>query len=213
MAKLAVDAAYGLVSKHEREVNAEFVRVEALARDGNVVGLIRALESQVRGRSEYSVVRAFAADRLGRLGDSRAIPHLIEMRDDPEEQVRSNVIQALSWLQAREAEGFLVESLKDSSPLLRMGAASALGRIGAAEAIPALRDAVDSDPDPYVRLRAVNSLVILGDAPARDRVRDALSAVEHGVREHPHYRRLLAAVETGEPLTRLDSPWESDPGF
>lgn len=200
-----------LVSPHERKVTAEIARARTLHIDGNAVGLIHMLDSDLRGRSTSSIVRVHAVSRLGRLGDPRAIPYLVEMRDDPEEQVRFSVIQALGRLKAKEAEAYLLESLNDSSPLLRMTAASALGHVGAVDAIPVLRRSLDSDPDPYVRANAVEALVILGDESARARVAEALSAVERRSREHARYKRLQEAVESGEALTPWVSPWEDNP--
>ncbi len=199
-----------LVFPHERKVKAGMARTHALHVDGNVVGLIHMLDSDLRGRSDHSIVRAHAASRLGRLGDPRAVPYLMEMRNDPEEDVRFSVIQALGRLKATEAEGLLLEALDDPSPLLRMSAASALGHIGAADAIPRLRESLDSDPDPYVRVNAVEALVILRDDQARERVAETLSAVESRSREHARYKRLQEAVGNGEPLTPWVSPWESN---
>jgi len=81
-----------LFSERERKVTAEIAGARAFHIDGNVVGLIQMLDSDLRGRGEYSIVRASAASRLGRLGDPRAIPFLMAMQDDPEEQVRFSVI-------------------------------------------------------------------------------------------------------------------------
>ena len=203
--------AFYSVSKRERKVTAEIEHVHALARDGDVVGLIRMLDSDVRGRSQSRIVRDHAATALGQLGDPRAIPHLVEMRDDPEEFVRFGVIQALARLKAKEAEEFLLATLDDPSPLLRMTAAEALGHLGELDAIPALRKTLDTDPDPHVRVHAVEALVILGDDQARDRVAEALSAVERRSREHPRYNRIQEAVDRGEPLTPWVSSWESNP--
>lgn len=197
-----------LFSKNARRVVAESARVQELGRDRNVVGLIHMLDSDVRGRSDYSIVRGNAARTLGQMGDPRAIPYLMEMHDDPEEHVRAWVWSALGTLKAQEAVNFLVDGLKDPSELLRHTAAEALGHIGAADAIPALREALETDPDPYMRLTAVEALVILGDNSARDRVPDVLSAIDARTRERPRLKRLREAVETGEVLTPWVYPWD-----
>ncbi len=200
-----------LASPHEREVTDEIARVHAFRMDGNVVGLIHMLDSDVRGRSKNSIVRDHAAVALGRMGDRRAIPYLMDMRDDPEEMVRFGVIQALGRLKAKEAEGFLLETLNDPSQLLRTSAASALGHIGAVDAIPVLRKLMDSDPDPVMRFHAVETLVILGDESARDRVPEVLSAFTNHDLAHERFRRLRDAVESGEELTPWVASWESNP--
>jgi HEAT repeat protein len=203
--------ARSLTSKEHREVAAEMARAHAFHIDGNVVGLIHMLDSDLRGRSDASIIRAHAAGRLGRLGDPRAIPYLMEMRDDPEEQVRASVIRALGRLKAKEAEGLLLETLDDPSPLLRDAAVSALGHIGAVDAIPRLRKRLDSELDPEVRLNTVEALVILGDESARARVSEALSMVHVRTRELPRYQALREAAETCAPLTPWVSGWESNP--
>jgi len=185
------------------KVDAEIDRVYESQRDGNVVSLIHLLDSDVRGLTQYSIVRSHAAGALGMLGDPRAIPYLIEKRHDPEEIVRIEVMMALSRFTTKETEAALSEGLRDPAAVVRMTAASALGRIGAVDAIPLLRGALASDPDPDVRFRAVESLVILGDESARDRVPEALRALPRDRLNHQRYRRLREAAASGEPLT----PW------
>jgi HEAT repeat protein len=190
------------------KVNAEIARVYALQSEGNVVSLIHLLDSDLRGATRYSVVRGHAVTALGKLGDPRAIPYLIEVRHDPEDIVRMDVMTALGQLGTKEAEDAVSEGLRDPAALVRMSAAEALGRMGAVNAIPLLRSASDSDPNPEVRLSAVESLVILGDESARDRVPEALGAISRRVRSHPRYKRLREVAESGEPLTPWVSAWE-----
>ena len=73
------------------------------------------------------------------------------MRHDPEEAVRYSVMRALGKLRAKEAEDVLLEGLSDPGRVVRMSAASALAKIGAVDAVPALHAVLDSDPDMYVR--------------------------------------------------------------
>ena len=146
------------------KVATEEARIAALQNDRNVAGLIQMLDSDVRGATKYSIVRGDAAAALGRIGDPRAIPYVTAMRHDPEEMVRFNVMWALGRLNTKEVEDALREGMTDESALVRMTAAEALGIVGAVDAIPLLRVALDSDPDPEVRLCAVESLMLLGDA-------------------------------------------------
>ena len=202
---------FSVVSKRERRATVEIERVRALALDKNVIGLIHMLDSDVRGRSQYRIVRKHAATALGRLGDARAIPHIMNMcSDEPEEFVRFGAVQALGKLKAKDAESLLVEALEDPSPLVRMTAAEALARIGAVDVIPLLRQSLDTDPDPHVRVHAVEALVILGDDSARDRVAETLRAVPDKARRHPRYARILEAVERGETPAFWVSEWERD---
>src|SRR5947209_8046860 len=107
LAGFAIKSVSELAFKDDRRATDEIARVRALRMGGDVVGLIQMLDSDVRGRGKYTIVRDHAAAALGRMGDPRAIPYLMEMRHDPEEMVRFSVIQALGRLKAKEAEGFL----------------------------------------------------------------------------------------------------------
>ena len=51
----------------------------------------------------------------------------------------------------------LLAALKDESPMVRMGVAYALGEIGAADAVPALKEA-GKDPAQEVRAAAATAL-------------------------------------------------------
>jgi len=126
MARIASGMKLGLLFQRGR-VNAEIARVYALQSEGNVVSLIHLLDSDLRGATRYSTVRAHAVTALGNLGDPRAIPYLIEMRHDPEEIVRMDVMRALSRLGTKQAEDVVSEGLSDPAALVRMSAAEALG--------------------------------------------------------------------------------------
>jgi len=192
------------------KVSAEIGRVAMYQLHGNVAGLIGMLDSDLRALTSYSIVRGHAAAALGRLGDPRAIPYLVSMRHDPEVSVRQDVMRALGKLQAREAEGVLLEALSDPAPLVRMTAASSLARIGAVNAISALWKAVDADPDRYLRVEAVEALIILGDETARDRVPEALRALSWRARG-ARWKRLREAADTGDALTPWELPWDREP--
>lgn len=185
-------------------VTNELARLLEFEADRNVVGLIHMLDSDVRGVTRFRIVRDHAVLALGRLGDPRAIPHLAEMRDDPESMVRMSVVSTLSRLGGREAEDVVREALTDPASIVRMSAAKALGAMGVTDAIPQLRGLADSDPNGEVRLLAVESLVILGDESARDRVPEVLSGIPWRVRGHPRFKRLREVAESGEVLT----PWQ-----
>jgi hypothetical protein len=65
---------------------------------------------------------------------------------------------------------------KDSSLKVRTQAAVVLGQRGAAEAVPALREAVAADEAPAVRLAAVTALAKLKDRSARPTLKAAAEA-------------------------------------
>jgi HEAT repeat protein len=208
--------AYMVVSPRERKVSAGILRVEALTDNHDVIGLIHMLDSDLQGRSVVSLrqtrsVRGHAVGALQQLGDPRAIPHLIEMRNDPEESVRQDVILALGHLHAPDAEPFLLEALEDPSPGVRGCAAASLGHVGAIQAIPLLWTLLDSDPDPGVQFSALEALVILGDPPSLDRVDRVLAALPNATRRLEPVTRVRDAVESGQPLTPWRAPRDGKP--
>jgi HEAT repeat protein len=76
----------------------------------------------------YYQVRISAADALGRLGDTRALPLLIRLLlEDEEEEVRSRAAHALGELRDPAATGPLVRALHDRYSVVRGAAARALG--------------------------------------------------------------------------------------
>jgi len=186
-----------------RDLDEHNARVSQFERDGNVAGLIQELGSTAQGRSKYSIPRADAALALGRMRATEATPHLVKLIHDPEMMVRMCVFEALGVMQAKDASDAMIDGLKDPHRVPRQAAAEALGRVGAVEAIPKLREVLDTDPDGDTRLHAIESLLILGASDVRDRVPEVLRSVGWRVRSTPRWKRLKEAAQTGEPLT----PW------
>ena len=184
------------------------LRIVQYERDRNVAGLIQELGTSIQGRTSYGIPRADAASALGRLGDARAIPHLLELRNDPEWAVRMDAFGALGLLKAKEAVATLVDGLNDPHRGPRMAAAEALGRIGDPTVIPRLREVVHSDANGEVRLHSVEALLLLGDLEARDQVAPALRGVSWRLRTNPRWKRLATFAETGGHLEPWFSPGE-----
>lgn len=110
-------------------------------------------------------VRAKSAGALGRLGDVRAVPHLLDrLLTDPIPFVRARIAGALGQFSGDEVIERLVRSLGDPAWWVRMRSVEALEQIGARAERPLLV-ALD-DVDPEIRIRAAVSLERLG-VPAR----------------------------------------------
>jgi HEAT repeat protein len=86
-------------------------------------------------------VRCAAAIALGQIGSREALPRLRELGSQDEEAfVRSWAIGAIGKIGGRpEATEFLLPFLRDPSLRVRSATAIALGRLGDARALPALR--------------------------------------------------------------------------
>lgn len=88
---------------------------------------------------------------------------------------RAKAVNALGLLSGnREAEGAAVEALTDEKYNVRSAAATALGGMHAAHAIPQLEKALDDD-EPAVVLAAANALMLLKDNRAYDVYYDVLT--------------------------------------
>jgi len=117
-------------------------------------------------KSPAADIRSSAAYALGYLGrqDLKSVgAALMDSLDDPEEIVRSEVVEALgelSYIRAVASIEYLLGN--DASPLVRASAAEALGNLGVSEAISSLELALlDVDEDDSVRAFAANSIGLL----------------------------------------------------
>lgn len=167
-------------------------RIRQLEIDHNVAGLIAELIDDTDGDGD-KIVGSYAALALGRLGDRRAVPYLVELVGDPDYTVRKRVVRALVKLRAEGTASVFVGKLDDSAPVIRMLAAEGLGAVGDSTVIPCLRQTLDTDPDPEVRMYAAEALLALGDAGVRARIPEVVGAVSWRVRGHPRWKRLKEA--------------------
>jgi HEAT repeat protein len=89
-------------------------------------------------------VRMAAARALGELRDERALTKLVATLSDDDWRVRELVVWALSEMKdARAVTALCNVLLSDVRVEVRRGAAEALGEIASAEALPALRQALN----------------------------------------------------------------------
>lgn len=99
-------------------------------------------------------VRMAAARSLGELHDHRAVAQLVATLADDNWQVRELVVWALSEMKdARAVTALCSVLLSDTRVEVRRGAAEALGEIASAEALPALKQALQ-DAAPGVSAKA-----------------------------------------------------------
>lgn len=140
-------------------------RHPARAWAANVLGEVRAQRAfpvLVRAISDPDdEVRGKAATALGRLGDRRAINHLLEhLLTDPAPFVRVRIACTLGQFGGPEVIDRLVHALRDPAWWVRMRSVEALEQIGPAAEGPLLV-ALD-DPDTEIRNRAAAALERLG---------------------------------------------------
>jgi HEAT repeat protein len=92
-------------------------------------------------KNERSSVRWAAAEALGKIGDERAVAPLKDALQDENSSVRRAVIEALGKL-GTPAVLALINVLENGDDDAQWTAARMLGRIGDAQAVPALIDAL-----------------------------------------------------------------------
>jgi HEAT repeat protein len=177
------------------QARADLGRIRRLEVDRNIAGLIAELGSDA-DHGRYLIIRSYAADALGRLGDVRAVPYLAELAHDPKDIVRSSAVGALSRLRSKDAAPVFGVGLHDPAETVRMASAEGLGRLGDPAAIPMLRAVLDTDLHAEVRMVAAEALVELGDDNVCARIPEVMRAVSWRVRGHPRWKRLS---ELGTP--------------
>ena len=108
--------------------------------------------------------RISAIERLGRTKSPLNVDELRETLSDPSFNVRYEAIISIARTRPDAASiDALIAIVRSREPDLSMAAVWALGRIHATEAIPALREALDSDY-PLLQARSARELANLGDA-------------------------------------------------
>ena len=154
-------------------------------------------------------VRAVAARALARIGTPQAAHILARTLDDPSELTRLRVAENLERIGTPTVKP-LLDTLKYGEPQARVLAARILGNLRAAEALPALREAMLDGSLTDLRTQATLALGKIGDP---DDVRELLVATED--EEWPvraqaaNALRMIGDVATIPTLQRLmtDQEW------
>ncbi|MBN1876058.1 MAG: HEAT repeat domain-containing protein [Anaerolineae bacterium] len=106
--------------------------------------------------------RSQAAQELGKLGVTAAVPALIEtLKYDVNTYVRTACAEALGHIGDIKAIFPLIDAMHDSCSFVRRSAAIALGQLQAKESQGVLLQALE-DPNFYVRRAAINAIGKLG---------------------------------------------------
>jgi len=129
------------------------------------------------------LVRSYAAEALGNIGDPRAVEPLINvLKDDNKWWVREKAAKALGEIGDAAIDPLIV-ALKDNDIGVRENAAEALGEIGDARAVEPLMVAL-KDNDSRVRFSAAKALGEIGDLRAVIQLIAALKDNDHLVRSY-----------------------------
>ncbi len=136
--------------------------------------------------------------------------------DDPDATVRQAALNAISLWRDRAAVSPLLRVLKRDASAGRRVAAEALGRIGAAEAVPALLDAAEIPADRPLDHALTLALIEIGDSDATreglkranpDVRRAALIALDQMPNGHLGPEVIVAELDAVDPELREAAGW------
>lgn len=167
-------------------------------------------------------IRQYLGMVLGKLGDRRATPVLVEGLSDPVPETRIYAALALGSLRDPSAVPPLLGAFASGDHDVRKAVAYAFGEIGDRRALPALAGAL-SDPVADIRFNAAIALARLGDARALGVVREMLDRARldrvTGMRDDQKEQAMLAAIPAlvklapGEARALLSPLAASDPSM
>ncbi len=136
--------------------------------------------------------RNAALEALMHCGE-HAVPALLRASEDPDVDVRKQVVDALAGIAEPASRARLGELLADEDPNVRGAAADALGAIGDPADAPVLRELQQRDDERLVRLSALRALARVGVAvPAAE----LLPALDDGLLRAAVYPLLAACDDT-----------------
>lgn len=147
----------------------------ALASLGEKAAVTNLLEAMTRGPQQDA--KRNIVEALGVVGDTSAVPHLIQAAKDTEEDVRTQAIWSLGHIGDRSASDALLGALKDSAFGVRFAAAFALAGMTNAAALPAL-DGLLGDQERRVRTAAACSLAFHGSERGLTQLANALKRLD-----------------------------------
>jgi HEAT repeat protein len=140
--------------------------------------------------------RAYAATALGAIGDSRALPLLLNALSAASAVVRQGAIQGLKFFREVSTVPAIVRLLDDPVLEVRQAAATTLGLIGSADAVPALM-AFYERGDRESKVSALWAFAYIGDprslplarAALLDKVRKVREAAKFALAQYDFKRR------------------------
>ncbi len=112
---------------------------------------------------ENAGLRNAAAELLVRLGE-RAVEVLLSHLDDPDHDLRKQVVDVLGVIGGKEAQAGLIHALTDTDVNVAAAAAEGLGHGGDAAAVPALLNSLQQNEDLFFRFNVLTALSLIGMA-------------------------------------------------
>ena len=145
------------------------------------VNMISSALQKMEDRGELMRRRLNVVGIMGRVGSKEAVNVLIKMLDDPEDQVKIEVIQSLGVIKDKTTIDPLISIWNKNDWIIRANIASTLGEIGHKRALDFLRESF-KDKDPWVRFNIITAFDKIGDISAADMIDLALGDLDRKVR-------------------------------
>ena len=151
--------------------------------------------------------RRVGALKLSSRTDAASISKLVQLLDDKDALVRDAAVTALATIGRKELLQHFRAHLDDPSPLVRVGACKAIGKIHNESGIPDLISALKGDKDPFVRIEASNSLAMFkGNKDVVLSLIDAVGDKEVVVSYNAH--KLLVDITGAKDVPRSKQKWD-----
>jgi HEAT repeat protein len=142
-------------------------------------------------------IRQYLTLVLGKLGDKRAVPVLVDALNDPVVETRIYALIALAELRDPGSVSAVIAATKDEDKDVRKTAIYSLGEIGGARALPVLEEALN-DQVADIRFNAALGLSRFGDRNAEPVLRAMLdrSTLDRvaGMRPDQKEEAIVAAI-------------------
>jgi len=142
-------------------------------------------------------IRQYLTLVLGKLGDKRAVPVLVDALNDPVVETRIYALIALAELHDPGSVSAVIAATKDEDKDVRKTAIYSLGEIGGARALPVLEEALN-DQVADIRFNAALGLSRFGDRSAEPVLRAMLdrSTLDRvaGMRPDQKEEAIVAAI-------------------
>lgn len=112
------------------------------------------------------MTRVYACEALGKIGRAEAIPSLVKAANGDDPNVRAQAVQSLASFDSPEADGAIIEALRDSVVTVRIGAAKAAAKRKLSGALSPLIYKATNDPEKAVKSESMRSIAELGGGEA-----------------------------------------------
>lgn len=129
----------------------------------------------IKNPYEDKILRMYACDSLGRIGDDRAVPELKKVFSEKDALLRAYAAAALACFDMADVVDLLIQGLKDSNWRVRYHCTLALSNKDAVKAVEILIYKAKRDPVHKVRVQAIMSLGEIGTKACFEFIRELFS--------------------------------------